>query len=226
VLTAQEEERTRLARELHDTIGQSLTAIIMTTTAVENSLPATLTSGRDKLATVRHIAAQTLQDLRNLIFDLRPESLDDLGLSLAIRSQAKKCLEPAGVKVHLKATGLKNQLPAEVETAVFRVVQEAITNIARHAQASEAHISLALKDGKLIVRVEDNGVGFDPTSVLNSGQTGWGLRGMQERISLLGGKFYIGSKSGSGTLLLAEVPLEQASLPELPNLRKPEPNKG
>jgi signal transduction histidine kinase len=211
VLTAQEEERTRLARELHDTIGQSLTAIIMTATAVENSLPATLVSGRDKLATVRHIAAQTLQDLRNLIFDLRPEILDDLGLSLAIRSQAKKCLEPAGVKVHLKAAGLKNQLPAEVETAVFRVVQEAITNIARHAQASEANISLVHKDGKLIVRVEDDGVGFDPALVMNNGQTGWGLRGMEERITLLGGKFYIGSKSGNGTLLLAEVPLEQAS---------------
>jgi signal transduction histidine kinase len=217
VLTAQEEERTRLARELHDTIGQSLTAIIMTTTAVENSLPATLVSGRDKLATVRHIAAQTLQDLRNLIFDLRPEILDDLGLALAIRSQVKKCLEPAGVKVRLKAAGLKNQLPAEVETAVFRVVQEAITNIARHAQASEASISLVHKEGKLIVRVEDNGVGFDPALVMNNGQTGWGLRGMEERITLLGGKFYIGSKSGNGTLLLAEVPLEQASLPELPN---------
>jgi signal transduction histidine kinase len=226
VLTAQEEERTRLARELHDTIGQSLTAIIMTTTAVENSLPATLVSGRDKLATVRHIAAQTLQDLRNLIFDLRPEILDDLGLSLAIRSQVKKCLEPAGVKAHLKAAGLKDQLPAEIETAVFRVVQEAITNIARHAQASEASISLIHKDGTLIVRVEDNGVGFDSASVLNSGQTGWGLRGMQERIDLLGGKFYIDSKAGGGTLLLAEVPLEPASLPELPGLDKPEPNRG
>ena len=216
VLTAQEEERTRLARELHDTIGQSLTAILMTTTAVEASLPATLTSGREKLVTVRHIAAQTLQDLRNLIFDLRPEILDDLGLALAIRSQVKKCLEPAGVKVRLKAAGLKDQLPAEVETAVFRVVQEAITNIARHAQASEANISLVHKDGKLIVRVEDNGVGFDPALVMSNGQTGWGLRGMEERITLLGGKFYIGSKSGAGTLLLAEVPLEQASLPELP----------
>jgi signal transduction histidine kinase len=130
------------------------------------------------------------------------------------------------VKVHLKAAGLKNQLPAEVETAVFRVVQEAITNIARHAQANEASISLVHKEGKLFVRVEDNGVGFDPTTVMNNGQTGWGLRGMQERINLLGGKFYIGSKAGNGTLLLAEVPLEQASLPELPNLDKPEPDGG
>jgi signal transduction histidine kinase len=209
VLTTQEEERARLARELHDSIGQSLTAIIMTTTAVENSLPDGFISGKEKLVNVRTIAAQSLQDLRNLIFDLRPEVLDDLGLALALRSQAKKCLEPAGVRMHLRAAGLKDQLPAEVETAVFRVVQEAVTNIARHAQASEAHISLTKKDDRLIVRIEDDGVGFDPALVMSEGRKGWGLRGMEERTTLLGGKFYIGSQPGSGTLVLAEIPLGQ-----------------
>jgi len=208
VLTGQEEERTRLARELHDTIGQSLTAIIMTTTAVENSLPADYVSGKDKLAGVRSMAVQTLRDLRGLIFDLRPEVLDDLGLGLALHSQVKKYLEPAGVKVNLRAVGLKDQLPAEVETAVFRVVQEAITNIARHAQASEASISLTKKDDRLIVRVEDDGVGFDPDQVLQKQQHAWGLRGMEERVTLLGGKFYVGSRPGNGTLVLAEVPLD------------------
>lgn len=209
VLTAQEEERARLARELHDIIGQSLTAIIMTTTAVENSLPLTFVSGKEKLSNVRNIAVQALQDLRHLIFDLRPEVLDDLGLAMALRSQVKKHLEPAGVQVQLRATGLKDQLPAEVETAIFRVVQEAITNIARHAQASQATISLTKKDGRLIVRVEDNGVGFDPDRAMNGRRQAWGLHGMEERITLLGGKFYIGSKPGNGTLVLAEVPLDQ-----------------
>ncbi len=209
VLTAQEEERARLARELHDIIGQSLTAIIMTTTAVENSLPASFVSGKEKLSNVRNIAIQALQDLRHLIFDLRPEVLDDLGLAMALHSQIKKHLEPAGVQVQLRATGLKDQLPAEVETAIFRVVQEAITNIARHAQASQATISLTKKDSRLIVRVEDNGVGFDPDQVMNGQRQAWGLHGMEERITLLGGKFYIGSKSGHGTLVLAEVPLDQ-----------------
>jgi signal transduction histidine kinase len=208
VLTGQEEERTRLARELHDTIGQSLTDIIMTTTAVENSLPADYVSGKDKLAGVRSMAVQTLRDLRGLIFDLRPEVLDDLGLGLALHSQVKKYLEPAGVKVNLRAVGLKDQLPAEVETAVFRMVQEAITNIARHARASEASISLTKKDDRLIVRVEDDGVGFDPDQVLQKQQHAWGLRGMEERVTLLGGKFYIGSRPGNGTLVLAEVPLD------------------
>jgi signal transduction histidine kinase len=209
VLTAQEEERTRLARELHDTIGQSLTAIMMTTAAVENNLPSDFLSGKEKLASVRGIAAQALRDLRNLIFDLRPETLDDLGLALALRSQAKKHLDPAGVQVRLKVNGLKERLPAEVEIAVFRVVQEAITNIARHAQASKADILLAQKNGRLIVRVEDNGVGFDSASVMSEGQKGWGLRGMKERITLLGGEFYVGPGTDDGTLVLAEVPLNE-----------------
>jgi signal transduction histidine kinase len=208
VLTGQEEERTRLARELHDTIGQSLTAIIMTSTAVENSLPADFVSGKDKLANVRNMAVQTLHDLRGLIFDLRPEVLDDLGLGLALHSQVKKYLEPAGVHVQLRAAGLKDQLPAEIETAVFRVVQEAITNIARHAHATEANISLTKKDSQLIVRVEDNGIGFDPDQLQQKQQQAWGLRGMEERVTLLGGKFYVGSQPGTGTLVLAEVPVE------------------
>jgi signal transduction histidine kinase len=208
VLTGQEEERARLARELHDTIGQSLTAVIMTTTAVENSLPSDLVTGKEKLANVRSIAVQSLHDLRGLIFDLRPEVLDDLGLGLALHSQVKKYLEPAGVQVQLRAAGLKDELPAEVETAVFRVVQEAVTNIARHAQANEANISLTKKGDRLIVRVEDDGVGFDPDLVMHKQQHAWGLRGMEERITLLGGKFYVGSRPGNGTLVLAEVPLD------------------
>lgn len=214
VLTAQEEERKRLARELHDAVGQSLSAIIMTTTAVENSLPTSFVSGKEKLASVRNIATQALQDLRNLIFDLRPEVLDDLGLALALRSQVKKHLEPAGVQARLSAAGLKGQLPAEVEIAVFRVVQEAITNIARHAQATEANILLAKKGDRLIVRVEDNGIGFDPDQVMRQKRKGWGLRGMEERVTLLGGKFYIGAKPGQGTLILAEIPLDQDDKPD------------
>jgi signal transduction histidine kinase len=210
VLTTQEEERARLARELHDAIGQSLTAVIMTTTAVENSLPDDLVSGKEKLANVRNIAVQSLHDLRSLIFDLRPEVLDDLGLGLALHSQVKKYLEPAGIQVQLRAAGLKDQLPAEVETAVFRVVQEAITNIARHAQADEANISLTKKDDRLIVRVEDNGAGFDPDLVMQRQQKAWGLRGMEERITLLGGRFYVGSRPGNGTLVLAEIPLDHS----------------
>ena len=208
VLSAQEEERARLARDLHDVIGQSLTAIIMTTAAVEDSLPVENVTGKEKLANVRIISTQALQDLRNLIFNLRPETLDDLGLVLALRIQTKESLEPIGVRVRLRSTGLKDRLPPQVEISVFRVVQEAITNIARHAEASEATILLTRKDGKLIVRVEDDGVGFNPEQLMGENHMGWGLSGMEERISLLGGKFYLGSQPGKGTIVLAEVPLE------------------
>jgi two-component system sensor histidine kinase UhpB len=209
VLTAQEEERTRLARELHDTIGQSLTAIIMTTASVEKYFPVGAARGKEKLAKARGIAAQALRDLRNVISDLRPEALDDLGLVLALRSQAKEHLESTGVQVRLKATGLERRLPPEVEIVIFRVVQEAITNIARHAQAAEANIMLTKKNTRLIVRVEDDGVGFDADQMMNGYRQAWGLRGMEERITLLGGKLYVSSKPGGGTLVLAEVPLEQ-----------------
>lgn len=208
VLTAQEQERARLARELHDEIGQALTAIIMTTTVVENSLPPEFASGREKLASVRNIANQALNDLRGLIFDLRPEVLDDLGLALALRAQTKKHLEPLGIQVELRASGLRDNLPHEVETAVFRVVQEAITNIARHSRATQASISLSKQEGRLLVRVRDNGQGFDLAQVMNGPRQAWGLLGMEERVTLLGGKFYISTRPGAGTLLLAEIPLD------------------
>ena len=208
VFTAQEQERGRLARELHDEIGQSLSAIIMHATVVENSLPPEFVSGKDKLVNVRNMATQALHDLRGLIFDLRPEVLDDLGLALALRSQVKKHLEPLGIEVELRASGLRDSLPHEVETAVFRVVQEAITNIARHSQASQTNISLTRQDGRLIVRVRDNGKGFDASQVMNGPRQAWGLLGMEERITLLSGKFYVGTRPGAGTLLLAEIPLD------------------
>ena len=129
--------------------------------------------------------------------------------ALITSSQTKEYLETAGVKVRLRAAGLKGHLPPEVETVIFRVVQEAITNIARHAHASRADITLTKENGRLVVRVEDDGVGFDPATVMADKQRGWGLRGMQERITLLGGEFYIGPKANRGTLVLAEVPLSE-----------------
>ena len=209
VMTAQEEERTRLARELHDTIGQSLTAIIMASASVEKQFPPNFPAEKKKLAKTRSIAAQALQDLRNVIADLRPDTLDDLGLVMALRIQVKEHLEAQGLQVNLKATGLQERLPADVEIVIFRVVQEAITNIARHARASEVTISLIKKDNRLIVRVEDDGIGFDRDQVMNGQRQAWGLRGMEERIILLGGKFHIEAKPGNGTMLMAEVPLEQ-----------------
>jgi signal transduction histidine kinase len=210
LVSAQEEERRRIARELHDDVGQALTAVRMNTAAVELAIPEDRADIKIKLATVRDIAGQALRDLRTLIFDLRPDVLDDLGLVPAVRAHAKEHLESRGMHVTLKVSGLHERLPAEVEVAVFRVLQEAMTNIARHAQATETRIQLQMAEAKLWVHVEDNGTGFDLADASQSRHTGqgWGLRGMEERIGILGGTFSIESMPGHGTCISAVIPLD------------------
>jgi signal transduction histidine kinase len=209
LVSAQEEERKRIARELHDEVGQALTAVIMETAAVELALPEDSSAARAKLEAVRTIAGQALKDLRQLIFGLRPELLDDLGLVPAVRAYAREHLERHGVQVNLDSSGWYGRLPDEIEIPVFRVIQEAVTNIVRHARATEAWIRLRVTDSTLLVQIEDNGIGFDPTEadqVRPSGQ-GLGLRGMEERVNLLGGTLRIDSQPGQGTRITAQIPL-------------------
>ncbi|HEY63359.1 MAG TPA: GAF domain-containing protein [Caldilineae bacterium] len=209
IITAQEEERKRIARELHDETSQALTAIAMNCAALEQVIPEELADIRAKLNIVRTTAARSLRNLRTLIFDLRPEALDDLGLELAIRGHAKERLEDAGVHTQVKVVNLPDRLPSEVETTVFRLVQEGITNIVRHAQATEARIHLELVDGRLRLLVEDNGKGFDPRKMMAAEDgSGWGLRGMMERVTLLEGEMRIESEPGKGTRIWVEIPLE------------------
>ena len=211
LVSAQEEERKRIARELHDEVGQALTAVIMETAAVETALPENSSAARAKLQGVRSMASQAIKDLRQLIFGLRPEVLDDLGLVPAVREYAKEYLESRGVHVEVNSSRWQSRLPSEIEAPVFRIIQEAITNIARHAQATEAQIDLHLADSTHCVQVEDNGIGFDPSQVDQvqpSGQ-GLGLRGMEERVSILGGTFQIESQAGRGTRIVAEIPLDR-----------------
>lgn len=220
LVSAQEDERKRIARELHDEVGQTLTSVIMNIGAVEQSLPDELNGSKARLAATRDVAAQALRELRALIFDLRPEVLDDLGLVLAVRGHAKERLEELGIKVQVQVSGLPRRLPPEIEIMVFRMLQEAITNIRRHAQATEVRIGLQRVGSHLLVTVEDNGVGFDPQTVLQARRDSqrWGMRGMSERIALLNGRFNVYSQPGHGTRLEAEIPLEnwpeQEEVPE------------
>ncbi|NOZ29943.1 MAG: GAF domain-containing protein [Chloroflexi bacterium] len=209
IITAQEEERKRIARELHDETSQALTAIVMNCAALEQVIPKGLEDFKTKLSVVRTTAARSLRNLRTLIFDLRPEALDDLGLELAIRGHAKERLEDAGIHTRVHVVNLPDRLPSEVETTVFRLVQEGIANIVRHAQASEARIHLELVNGHLQLVVEDNGRGFDPRKTMTAeGGNGWGLRGMEERVTLLDGEMRIESSPGKGTRILVKIPLE------------------
>jgi signal transduction histidine kinase len=208
LITAQEDERRRIARELHDEVSQSLTSLMMNLTALEGvrASPAL----REKLHRMYAAAEETLNEVGKLIHDLRPTTLDDLGLVSAVRVHARNLLETAGVKLTFEASGFGHRrLPPAVEATAFRVAQEAITNVARHAQASAAAVSLRLQDGTLVVLVEDNGTGFQPTEALDRRDGhGAGLLGMQERAALIGGTLRVDSGPGRGTRVRLTVPLE------------------
>ena len=207
VISAQEEERRRLARELHDEVGQALSSIMLDLARAIDGLPPDAVEAQERLAHSRAIAAQTLGELRKLIYDLRPEVLDQLGLIPAIRSYAKSHFESGNTKVTFSFQGLKGRLQQRTETTVFRVIREAITNVIRHADASVVKIQIVVKDKLITASVEDNGRGFDPEAGFSKSGS-WGLRGIRERAVTVGGRLSIESESGEGTLVKFEIPLE------------------
>jgi signal transduction histidine kinase len=208
VISAQEEERRRIARELHDESAQALTMIMTNIASVRDKLPRSAAELRATLSQSRSLAEQALTEIRNLIHELRPEVLDQLGLVQAIRSYARSRLEVQGIQVRFSVIGLDERLSRRMEIALFRIVQEAITNIARHAGASLVNIELERRDSQVFVRVEDNGRGFEVPAALNYGSGTWGLKGIRERAIILGGEANIDSGTGKGTRLIAVIPLE------------------
>jgi two-component system, NarL family, sensor histidine kinase DevS len=202
VVTAQELERRRLARELHDETGQSLTSILLGLRAIEEAL--TPDDARAAAASVRELVLSTLQDVRRLAVELRPKALDDFGLVPALERLTATFAEQTGIDVHFQAMLPSTRLPAEVETTLYRIVQEALTNVVKHARANRVSILLTRKDGGVTVVIEDDGGGFDPA---NTSDGGLGLIGMRERVALVGGRIAIESGPESGTTLVAEVPL-------------------
>ena len=210
VISAQEEERKRIARDLHDETVQRLTAIIMNCAALEQTSPTQQRVLKERLAELRSTAAIAIQNVRRLIFDLRPEALDDLGLELAVRGHIKERLGDAGIESRVEIAGLPQPLAPEIEITVFRVIQEAIANIVRHARASQARIRMARLDGCLQIVVQDNGRGFHVERAMHfERHSGWGLHGMAERVALLNGQFHIASRPGEGTCITIEIPLEE-----------------
>lgn len=209
LISAQEEERRRIARELHDQYAQALTALSMGIEVTERALTDEQAPFKAQLESVKALTARTLDQTYDLIFDLRPTILDDLGLVPAVRWYAESRLQPLGVSVHLDAEGLHRRLSPELETACYRVVQEALLNVAKHARARQVRIRLAVQDGWLQGLVEDDGQGFDLKVVRRSsaGGRGMGLLGMQERVELLGGRLHIQSTPGQGTRVQISIPI-------------------
>ncbi|HEU4382886.1 MAG TPA: ATP-binding protein [Anaeromyxobacteraceae bacterium] len=207
VLTAQEDERRRIARELHDETSQSLAVLVM---GLDGALAAIRAGQTPRLDEVKALAVRTIEEVHRLILDLRPSVLDDLGLLSAIRWYGERYLQPRGISVRCEFEKLERRLPPAFETAVFRVCQEAMTNIARHAEAETVLVQAQVEGDALAVEIEDDGRGFDPAEVARRpGRPHFGLLGIRERVELLGGKLTIDSAPGRGTRLHLEVPLPE-----------------
>jgi len=206
VLEAQENERRRLARELHDEIGQALTALKFNLHAAQRQ-PETLTA---RLEDSLGIVNRTLQQVRNLSLDLRPSMLDDFGLTAALNWYLERQAERVGFTAHIVIDQIPKNLSPAIATTCFRVVQEAVTNTARHAHAKEVWVELHCRNQQLYLTVRDNGAGFDVDSAQKRAVRGlsMGLPGMQERVRLVGGRLTITSAPKSGTGISVILPLE------------------
>ncbi len=208
-INAQEEERRRIARELHDETSQSLTALLFAAETAREMKG--IREARRQLDQMHDLLQHTLDGVHKVIFDLRPSMLDHLGVVPAIRSLAKSRLEARGVRVVVQELGEPLRLAPEMETALYRVVQEAVSNISRHAAARNVTIACALDGPQAEICIQDDGIGFDLTdlSLAPDSPRGLGLLGMQERLELLGGEMQILTTPGSGTLLRIRIPLPE-----------------
>ena len=200
VLRAQEEERRRVARDLHDEVNQSLTAILLRLEALALAMPP---ERADEVTELKRLANKTMDELLNLARQLRPTALDDHGLLPAIEAQIRGFEERSGVQARLETTGDPALLDEEKQTVIYRVAQEALANAGRHAHAHNVALALDVEGEAAQLRIRDDGVGFDPVA---SRGGGLGLDGMAERARLVGGELDLRSSPGSGTELTLRVP--------------------
>jgi len=200
LVRAQENERRSLARELHDEVGQSLSAILMETENAECA--ADPQEIRDHLAAVKALAGKTVNEVRDLALLLRPSMLDDFGLVPALNWHAREMTKRTGLNVVVAAGDEADDLPDDHKTCIYRLVQEAVNNSARHANARNVEVSVKREQARVLFSVRDDGAGFDSRFV-----RGLGLLGMEERVRRLGGRIRLESQLGRGTLITAELPL-------------------
>jgi signal transduction histidine kinase len=201
IVGGQEQERRRLSRELHDETGQALTSILLGLKSIEEA------AGTERfpvaLAELREQVVATLQDVRRLAVELRPKALDDFGLVPALERLVATFAEQTGIETHLEARVREARLPSEIETVLYRVVQEALTNVVKHARAEHVSVLLHTRPGKVAVVIEDDGRGF---SVDALSADGIGLVGMRERVALVGGRLELETSEEGGTTIVVEVP--------------------
>lgn len=205
LLEVQEDERRAISRELHDEIGQSLSALLFGLGNLSASLsPECHAEAREQLSEIRKLGEKTVAVVRDMSLLLRPSMLDDLGLVPAVQWQAREISRTKNLPVEVDADSISEDLPDEHKTCIYRVVQEALHNVTRHARAKHVHISLAEHDSRLSLQIKDDGQGFSPER-----DRGLGLLGMKERVEHLGGVCRIQSQPGAGTLVDVQLPLVQ-----------------
>jgi two-component system sensor histidine kinase UhpB len=201
VLAGQEAERLRIAQELHDQVGQELTAVLLILSRLQARVPGEL---RTDIALIQDEVRSSLESLRRIAIELRPESLDDLGLESALAVLGQRLAERSSIEVVEQIAPELPQLPPEIELVVYRVAQEALTNVARHSDSDQAQLTLDAEDGRLVLTVRDHGRGLPAGHV-----PGTGMRGMRERASLIGATLEVtNGNNGGGCLVALNVPLE------------------
>jgi signal transduction histidine kinase len=205
-MEASEDERQHIARELHDGLGQTLTGLVMN---IDGTMAMLAQPGKEQVAVAglqrsRDAAASALQDIRRVILALRPTILDDMGLFAALEAYARKVLEEANIRVRVRTTGQPDRLSPVVENVVFRVMQEAINNVARHSQATNCRLILTSNQKTLCAAVEDDGIGFAFDDEAADGRH-VGLKSMKERVDIIGGRLGMSSQPGSGTRVEVRV---------------------
>ena len=206
---AQELERHRIARELHDETGQSLTALSLGLRVLAEMIPHNPTKAMIQVEQLQEISKDSLKELQRLVAGLHPPQLDDLGLTAALRWFANETHTRYGQKINVYSEGDVTIIPTDVRVVLFRITQEAVTNVIRHANASEVNIRLRMSTNEVLLQIEDDGIGFNVDSTIDSGigQARLGLLGMMERATLVGGTCSIKSQPGKGTQVIASVPI-------------------
>ncbi len=206
ILMAQEEERKRVARELHDEAAQSLTSILVRLRLLERSQD--VEEAHREVQELRKLTSNTLDEIRRIALQLRPKILDDLGLESALSWQVENYSRAYATQINLQVTGLEGRLPSDLELVLYRVVQEALTNVAKYAHAKHISITLTGDKNNLELKVSDDGEGFEASMLPVDAPHGLGLLGMRERLMMVGGKLTVSSEPGKGTQIIAQIPLE------------------
>ena len=202
LVDVQETERRSISRELHDEVGQSLGALLVEVGRLAASTPPDNTQIKDHVDKIKSVAETTVETVRNIALLLRPSMLDDLGLIAALEWQGREVSRRSEMEVEVRSADSSEKIPDEYKICIYRIVQEALNNAARHSSAKNARVTVEQTPSKILVCVSDDGQGFDPQRV-----RGLGILGMEERVRRLGGLFTVDSKPGSGTTLKAEFPL-------------------